>query len=208
MLLLTNCTFDGVVYNVERVMEECLAIKPNLIFLWDEAWFAFAAFTPTYRQRTGMASAKKLLQRYRSDSYRERYNEQQKMLAGDDSIETLLNTRLLPDPDKVRIRVYATQSTHKSMTSLRQGSMIHIFDQNFKQEAAEPFHAAFMTHTSTSPNYQILASLDLGRRQAELEGYEMVQNQIELAMSIREQIARNSKLNRYFRFLRGPRHDS
>jgi arginine decarboxylase len=29
MLLLTNCTFDGVVYNVERVMEECLAIKPD-----------------------------------------------------------------------------------------------------------------------------------------------------------------------------------
>ena len=53
MLLLTNCTFDGIVYNVERVMEECLAIKPDLIFLWDEAWFAFARFNPTYRQRTG-----------------------------------------------------------------------------------------------------------------------------------------------------------
>ena len=32
-----------------------------------------------------------------------------------------------------------------------------------------------MTHTSTSPNYQILASLDVGRRQVELEGYEMVE---------------------------------
>ena len=32
-----------------------------------------------------------------------------------------------------------------------------------------------MTHTSTSPNYQILASLDVGRRQVELEGYELVQ---------------------------------
>ncbi len=52
MLLLTNCTFDGIVYNVERVMEECLAIKPDLVFLWDEAWFAFARFGPTYRQRT------------------------------------------------------------------------------------------------------------------------------------------------------------
>ena len=46
MLLLTNCTFDGLVYNVERVMEEVLAIKPDIIFLWDEAWFAFAGFTP------------------------------------------------------------------------------------------------------------------------------------------------------------------
>ena len=42
MLLLTNCTFDGIVYDPERVMREVLAIKPDMIFLWDEAWFAFA----------------------------------------------------------------------------------------------------------------------------------------------------------------------
>ena len=57
MLLLTNCTFDGIVYDVQRVMEECLAIKPDLVFLWDEAWFAFAAFNPVYRSRTAMHSA-------------------------------------------------------------------------------------------------------------------------------------------------------
>ena len=57
MVLLTNCTFDGIVYDVERVMLECLAIKPDLVFLWDEAWFAFARCHPIYRQRTGMASA-------------------------------------------------------------------------------------------------------------------------------------------------------
>ena len=201
MLLLTNCTFDGIVYNIERVMDECLAIKPDLVFLWDEAWFAFASFTPTYRQRTAMATARRLVKRYRSPGYRELFNEQKQQLGEDDSAGTLLNTQLLPDPDKVRVRVYATQSTHKSLTSLRQGSMIHIFDQDFKQKVAEPFNEAFMTHTSTSPNYQILASLDIGRRQVELEGYEMVQKQIELAMSIREQVARHPLLSRYFRFL-------
>ena len=55
MVLLTNCTFDGLVYNVRKVMEEVLAIKPDMIFLWDEAWFAFARFKNTYRQRTAMA---------------------------------------------------------------------------------------------------------------------------------------------------------
>ncbi|WNH08724.1 beta-eliminating lyase-related protein [Thalassobellus suaedae] len=54
MLLLTNCTFDGLVYNVERVMEQVLAIKPDMVFLWDEAWFAFAGFAYNYKQRTGM----------------------------------------------------------------------------------------------------------------------------------------------------------
>ena len=53
MLDLTNCTFDGHIYNPQRVMEECLAIKPDLIFLWDEAWFGFARFSPFHRRRTG-----------------------------------------------------------------------------------------------------------------------------------------------------------
>jgi len=200
MLLLTNCTFDGVVYNVERVMEECLAIKSDLIFLWDEAWFAFAGFTPTYRRRTAMATAKRLKARYRSDEYALEYADYQKRIAKlkDDD---LVDERLLPDPAKVRIRTYATQSTHKSLTSLRQGSMIHVYDQDFNHKVQEPFVEAFMTHTSTSPNYQILASLDIGRRQVELEGFEMVQKQIELAMAIRERVASHPLLSRYFRFL-------
>ena len=37
------------------------------------------------------------------------------------------------------------------------------------------FHEAFLTHTTTSPNYQILASLDLARRQVDLEGYGLVE---------------------------------
>ena len=200
MLLLTNCTFDGVVYNVERVMEECLAIKPDLIFLWDEAWFAFAGCTPTYRRRTAMATAKRLKARYRSAEYANDYAAYEKRIAGLNDDE-LIKERLMPDPTQVRIRAYATQSTHKSLTSLRQGSMIHVYDQDFNMKVHVPFNEAFMTHTSTSPNYQILASLDIGRRQVELEGFEMVQKQIELAMVIRERVASHPLLSRYFRFL-------
>ena len=70
---LTNCTFDGHMYNPQRVMEECLAIKPDLIFLWDEAWFGFARFSPFHRLRTGMHAAAALRERLRSDAYREEY---------------------------------------------------------------------------------------------------------------------------------------
>jgi len=201
MLLLTNCTFDGVVYNVERVMEECLAIKPDLIFLWDEAWFAFAGFTPTYRQRTAMNTAARLRARYASAEYRAEYENYCKRIAKVKETD-LVSERLLPDPDLVRVRAYATQSTHKSLTSLRQGSMIHVYDQDFGLKVQEPFDEAFMTHTSTSPNYQILASLDMGRRQVELEGFEMVQKQVELAMTIRERVASHPLLSKYFRFLK------
>jgi len=59
-----------------------------------------------------------------------------------------------------------------------------------------------MTHTSTSPNYQILASLDVGRRQVELEGYVFVEKTVELAMTLRERIEEQPLLRKYFRLLR------
>jgi arginine decarboxylase len=200
MLALTNCTFDGVVYDVERVMEECLAIKPDLVFLWDEAWFAFARFHPMYRQRTAMAVSQLLRRRYRDPEYRERYAAQAEALAEADD-ETWLRTRLLPDPERVRLRVYATQSTHKTLTALRQGSMIHVFDELFGPRNEEAFREAYMTHTSTSPNYQILASMDVGRRQVELEGFELVSRQLEMATAFRDAIQGHSTLGRHFRIL-------
>ncbi|MEM5541251.1 aminotransferase class I/II-fold pyridoxal phosphate-dependent enzyme [Sulfitobacter sp. AS92] len=199
MLLLTNCTFDGLVYNVERVMQECLAIKPDLIFLWDEAWFAFARFSPTYRQRTAMNAANTLREKFKSDAHANAYEAQQKTLKDADD-ETLLSTRLIPPPH-ARVRAYATQSTHKTLTSLRQGSMIHVNDQDFKGEVEQSFHEAYMTHTSTSPNYQIIASLDVGRRQVELEGFEFVQRQVEAALSMRRAINDHPLLRKYFKVL-------
>ena len=204
MITLTNCTFDGIVYDPERVMAECLAIKPDLVFLWDEAWFAFAAFHPVTRRRTAMAAAKHLEEKLGTAAHAAAFRAQQERLYGADGApapdEVWLKERLIPAPSS-RIRVYATQSTHKTLTALRQGSMIHVYDQDWKREAEEPFHEAYMTHTSTSPNYQILSSLDIGRRQVELEGFDLVQRQLDLATSLSQAIARHPLLRRTFRVL-------
>ncbi len=104
----------------------------------------------------------------------------------------------LPNPDLVKIRVYATQSTHKTLSSFRQGSMIHIWDEDFRRKSETTFLEAYMTHTSTSPNYQMLASLDVGRRQTQFEGYEMVEKSIEMAMVLRAKVINNPQLSKYF----------
>lgn len=191
MLLLTNSTFDGVVYNVERVMEEVLAIKPDIVFLWDEAWWAFARFSYVLRQRTAMHVAAKLARKYRTPEYRAAYETHIKGLKKGGEPR-------MPDPDKVRIRVYATQSTHKTLTSLRQGSMIHIWDEDFVKKSEASFHEAYMTHTSTSANYQILASMDAGRRQVEFEGFELVEKAIELGLLLRRTVRENPRLSKWF----------
>ena len=205
MLLLTNITFDGITYDPVPIMEEVLAIKPDMIFLWDEAWYAYARFAPTLKRRTSMWSASHLRDRFASDAYRREYDEWRcefDQIDADDD-EKWTKQRLFPDPDLARVRVYATQSTHKTLTSLRQGSMIHVHDQDFEHFARNAFNEAYMTHTSTSPNYQILATLDVGRRQVELEGYDFVSKSITLAMMLRERVESDADLSKYFRVL-GP----
>lgn len=200
VVLLTNCTFDGIVYNPLRVMEEVLAIQPGMTFVWDEAWFAFAAFTPITRRRTAMAAARELRRRLASPEYRQGYATWRARFDADTDPDKWKGP-LMADPDLARVRVYATQSTHKTLTSLRQGSMIHAQDQDFASHAAESFQHAYLTHTSSSANYPILASLDMGRRQVELEGYELVQHAIELALVLRERINKDARLSRWFRVL-------
>ena len=198
---LTNCTFDGHMYNPQRVMEECLAIKPDLVFLWDEAWFGFARFSPFHRLRTSMHAAERLAERLRSPAYREEYRAFRAQVGELDPADPrLLDMRLLPDPDKTRIRVYGTQSTHKSMSALRQGSMILVRDEDFGR-VQSAFEEAYFTHTSTSPNLQIIASLDLARRQMELEGYELVIRATDLALRIRQQVNTHPLISKYFRAL-------
>ena len=200
LLVLTNCTFDGHIYNVERVMEECLAIKPDLIFLWDEAWFGFARWSPFYRRRTAMGAAAILEHRFTDPAYHQAYKEQQKKLGANPSDKAILETRLLADPGKVRLRVYQTNSTHKSMSCLRQGSMVLVKDPDY-HTVEEQFHEAVFTHASTSPNLQIIASLDVARRQMELEGYELVNRAIQLALDVRREVNTHPLVSKYFRVL-------
>jgi arginine decarboxylase len=200
MLLLTNCTFDGVVYNPSRVMEEVLAIKPDICFLWDEAWYAFATAVPWARQRTAMIAAERLESMLSSPAYAEEYRKWRAEMEGVDRSEWITR-RLLPDPSRARVRVYATHSTHKSLSALRQASMIHIRDQDYKALSRDAFVEAFLTHTSTSPNQQLLASLDLARRQVDIEGFQMVRYVYDMALVFRHRVRKDRVIGKWFRIL-------
>ena len=200
MVDLTNCTFDGHIYNTRRVMEECLAIKPDLIFLWDEAWFGFARFSPFLRPRTAMGAANDIEAWIQDPKSLSAYEKQQKELGPNPSDDQLLKTRLVPDPRKVKLRVYQTNSTHKSMSAIRQGSMLFVKDVDFHRVEGQ-FREAVFTHASTSPNQQLIASLDVARRQMELEGYGLVHNAIEVALGIRKAVAEHPLISKYFHIL-------
>lgn len=52
--------------------------------------------------------------------------------------------------------IFETQSTHKMLAALSQASLIHIKGE-YDEEA---FNEAFMMHTTTSPSYPIVASVE------------------------------------------------
>jgi arginine decarboxylase len=77
---------------------------------------------------------------------------------------------------------YATQSTHKVLSAFSQASMIHINDPDFREHL---FRENFNMHTSTSPQYGLIASLDVARKQAVMEGYKLLARTLELAKEAR-----------------------
>jgi len=195
-ITLTNSTFDGVIYDVKRYMLDILHIKPDIIFHWDEAWFSFGYFNPIYQGKTAMSSANALTSMKTDDEFINVYEKWKSETEIDD--EYILNNNLYPDPKKYKIRVYATQSVHKTLTAFRQASMLHVHDVDFCEN---DFYEAYRTHTSTSPNYQIIASLDFARRQMSLEGYSLIKNSIMLACKLRGIISASKHLNKYFKVL-------
>jgi arginine decarboxylase len=80
---------------------------------------------------------------------------------------------------------YATQSTHKVLSAFSQASMIHVNDPGFNEHL---FRENFNMHTSTSPQYSMIASLDVARKQAVMEGYKLLSRTLMLSQELRGQI--------------------
>lgn len=158
MISLTHPSFDGILYNVEKIMREANKIFPGIVFFFDEAWFAYGAFFPDQeiRHRSAMHAATKIRQEAQDN----------------------IGYSGFPNND---VRVYVTHSIHKTLSSIRQGSMVHIHDPYLKfAKEADRLHLEFLidnayeTYITTSPNNSILASLDVARMQAEIEGYDRI----------------------------------
>jgi len=136
LLVLTSCTYDGLRYDLQPIIDAAHAGKVKVLI--DEAWYSHARFHPELRPTA--------------------------LEAGAD---------------------YVTQSAHKTLSAFSQGALLHVNDPELNDHS---FRENFNMHTSTSPMYSMIASLDVGRRQAVMEGYKLLQRTLALASELREQI--------------------
>ncbi|MFH1653519.1 MAG: Orn/Lys/Arg decarboxylase N-terminal domain-containing protein, partial [Pseudomonadota bacterium] len=145
--VVTNSTYDGLIYNVVTLKNKLKNLVENMHF--DEAWYAYANFHPIYDDRYAMCS---------------HHNE------------------------RIHPAIYATQSTHKLLASFSQASMVHV-KSGVRKVDRDRFNEAFMMHTSTSPQYSIIASLDVASKMMEgVSGRALIQDAIDEAIVFRKKM--------------------
>ncbi|MEZ5660495.1 MAG: arginine/lysine/ornithine decarboxylase [Burkholderiaceae bacterium] len=129
VMTITQSTYDGVLYNVERIKETIGDYVESLHF--DEAWLPHAAFHRFYHEFHAIGENR---------------------------------------PRSKNSLVFATQSTHKLLAGLSQASQILVQDSETRKLDTYRFNEAFHMHTSTSPQYAIIASCDVAAAMMEPPG--------------------------------------
>ena len=137
LIVLTGCTYDGLLIDVRQVVE--MAHDRGIKVFIDEAWFAYSLFHPTFRPYSAIN-------------------------AGAD---------------------YITHSAHKVVSAFSQASYIHVNDPDFD---ADFFHEIYSMYSSTSPKYQIIASLDVCHKQLEMEGYGLLKGLLGQVEELKQQM--------------------
>lgn len=73
-------------------------------------------------------------------------------------------------PRAKKSMIFSTQSTHKLLAGLSQASQILVRESETVQLDQDAFNEAFLMHTSTSPQYSIIASCDVAAAMMEAPG--------------------------------------
>jgi arginine decarboxylase len=89
-------------------------------------------------------------------------------------------------PRTKKSMIFSTQSTHKMLAGLSQASQILVQDSETETLDRDIFNEAFLMHTSTSPQYAIIASCDVAAAMMEAPGGPaLVEESIREAMDFR-----------------------
>lgn len=120
LMTLTQSTYDGVLYNVEKIKAKLDGKIDTLHF--DEAWLPHAGFHHFYQDMHAIGKDR---------------------------------------PKTKDSLIFSTQSTHKMLAGLSQASQILVAESENKKLNKSIFNEAYLMHTSTSPQYSIIASCDV-----------------------------------------------
>lgn len=93
------------------------------------------------------------------------------------------------DNVKAHPPIFASQSTHKLLGAFSQASMLHVKDGTTDKVDFAIFNEAYMMYGSTSPQYSMIASLDVSTAMMEFNGKELLDETILNAVRFRKRVA-------------------
>ncbi len=99
--------------------------------------------------------------------------------------------------------IFCSHSTHKLLTAFSQASMMHIRDGSTVKVNPDEINESYMMHGSTSPQYSMIASLDVATKMMEDNGDVLLEDVILEAIRLRQKvthIAREMKFKKSWFF--------
>lgn len=85
--------------------------------------------------------------------------------------------------------IFCSQSTHKLLTAFSQASMLHVKNGSHVSINRDELNESYMMHGSTSPQYNMIASLDVATKMMDDDGEVLLRDTIAEAVRIRRKIA-------------------
>ncbi len=90
--------------------------------------------------------------------------------------------------DKDHPPIFCSHSTHKLLTAFSQASMLHIKNGGKIKIDHDEFNESYMMHGSTSPQYSMIASLDVATKMMDDNGQNMLHDIIIEAIHLRKKM--------------------
>lgn len=89
--------------------------------------------------------------------------------------------------------IFCSQSTHKLLTAFSQASMIHVKHGGKVKISHDEFNESYMMHGSTSPQYSMIASLDVATKMMDDNGPIIIGDIIREAIDLRKKVSKMEK---------------
>ncbi|MBO4448352.1 MAG: aminotransferase class I/II-fold pyridoxal phosphate-dependent enzyme, partial [Kiritimatiellae bacterium] len=178
LLVLTTCTYEGVLYPVWEVARLCE--KAGVLFYADEAWAAYMGFHPFY---TMMCADTGRAMRY--NAVNERGGAHFAVQSTHKTMAAFSQASMIHVSMRFKALLEEDSSPQFRWLRRRFAMNAHGSFEKFTHD----LHEFLRYWHSTSPHYPFLASLDVAGVQMRLEGMKLIDERLKWAAEFRERVA-------------------
>ena len=177
LLILTTCTYEGILYPVWKIGEMCE--RAGVLFYADEAWAAYLAFHPAYLH-------------YTEDDDPVRYNAVNPFAGAHFAVQSTHKTLAAFSQASMihvssRFKQLLEEDANPGYRWLRRRFSLH--GRGSYEKFSHDFHEILRYWHSTSPHYPFMATLDIAGVQMRLEGLKVIDERIRWTKAFRARVA-------------------